>query len=61
MYLLSIPLPLLWAVKINLKRKIPLVALFSGAAFVIAAAIIRAVSIISVSSKILLLLQSNAP
>ncbi|KAJ5670879.1 hypothetical protein N7507_000006 [Penicillium longicatenatum] len=47
MYLLSIPLPLLWAVKINLKRKIPLVALFSGAAFVIAAAIIRAVSIIS--------------
>ncbi|KAJ5784190.1 uncharacterized protein N7503_009402 [Penicillium pulvis] len=51
-YLLSIPLPLLWAVKINLKRKIPLMALFSGAAFVIAAAIIRAVSIISVSSTV---------
>ncbi|KAJ5622430.1 hypothetical protein N7528_005662 [Penicillium herquei] len=44
-YLLSIPLPLLWKVNINLKRKIPLMALFSGAAFVIAAGIIRAVTI----------------
>lgn len=58
-YLLSIPLPLLWAVKINLKRKIPLVALFSGAAFVIAAAIIRAVSIISVSSTVFLLARTD--
>lgn len=47
-YLLSIPLPLLWQVKINMKRKIPLMALFSGAAFVITAAIIRAVMIITV-------------
>ncbi|KAI9931139.1 hypothetical protein ASPWEDRAFT_100364 [Aspergillus wentii DTO 134E9] len=46
-YLLSIPLPLLWAVKIGLKRKLPLMALFSGAAFVITAAIIRAVMILS--------------
>ncbi|RHZ45090.1 uncharacterized protein CDV56_101715 [Aspergillus thermomutatus] len=44
-YLLLIPLPLLWQVKIGLKRKIPLMALFSGAAFVITAAIIRAVMI----------------
>lgn len=47
-YLLSIPLPLLWQVKINMKRKIPLMALFSGAAFVITSAIIRAVMIITV-------------
>jgi hypothetical protein len=48
-YLLSIPLPLLWQVKIGLKRKIPLMALFSGATFVITAAIIRAVMIMTVS------------
>ncbi|OOQ83299.1 putative srpk [Penicillium brasilianum] len=46
-YLLSIPLPLLWQVKIGLKRKIPLMALFSGAMFVITAAIIRAVMIMT--------------
>ncbi|KAJ5555953.1 hypothetical protein N7513_003595 [Penicillium frequentans] len=44
-YLLSIPLPLLWKVNIAWQRKIPLMALFSGAAFVIAASIIRAVTI----------------
>lgn len=48
-YLLSIPLPLLWTVNISLKRKIPLMALFSGAAFVITASIIRGVTIMSVS------------
>jgi hypothetical protein len=48
-YLLSIPLPLLWTVNIGLKRKIPLMALFSGAAFVIIAGIIRAVTISDVS------------
>ncbi|KAJ5770889.1 uncharacterized protein N7511_002940 [Penicillium nucicola] len=47
LYLLSIPLPLLWTVNISLKRKVPLMALFSGAAFVITASIIRAVTIIS--------------
>ncbi|KAJ5243113.1 uncharacterized protein N7469_001440 [Penicillium citrinum] len=46
-YLLSIPLPLLWTVNISLKRKIPLMALFSGAAFVITASIIRGVTIVS--------------
>jgi hypothetical protein len=50
LYLLSIPLPLLWQVKIGLRRKIPLMALFSGAAFVIAAAIIRAIMVTTVSS-----------
>lgn len=50
LYLLSIPLPLLWTVNISLKRKIPLMALFSGAAFVITASIIRAVTIMSVSA-----------
>ncbi|OQE32233.1 hypothetical protein PENSTE_c001G10386 [Penicillium steckii] len=47
LYLLSIPLPLLWTVNISLKRKIPLMALFSGAAFVITASIIRGVTIVS--------------
>ncbi|KAJ5097672.1 hypothetical protein N7456_008393 [Penicillium angulare] len=46
-YLLLIPLPLLWTVNISLKRKIPLMALFSGAAFVIAAGIVRAVIIMA--------------
>ncbi|KAJ5758687.1 hypothetical protein N7520_005843 [Penicillium odoratum] len=46
-YLLLIPLPLLWTVNISLKRKIPLMTLFSGAAFVITASIIRVVTIMS--------------
>ncbi|KKZ63161.1 hypothetical protein EMCG_02538 [[Emmonsia] crescens] len=46
-YLLSIPLPLLWKVNISLRKKITLMGLFSGAAFVMVAAIIRAVSIVS--------------
>lgn len=48
MYLLSIPLPLLWTVNLNLKRKIPLMVLFSGAAFVMIAGIIRAATIMKV-------------
>ncbi|KAE8154985.1 hypothetical protein BDV25DRAFT_146805 [Aspergillus avenaceus] len=47
LYLMSIPLPLLWTVNIGIRRKITLMALFSGAAFVIMAAIIRAVTILS--------------
>ncbi|KAL4875606.1 hypothetical protein BJY04DRAFT_211151 [Aspergillus karnatakaensis] len=46
-YLMSIPLPLLWAVRIGTRRKISLMALFSGAIFVIMAAIIRAVIILT--------------
>lgn len=46
-YLLFIPLPLLWTVNIDLKRKIPLMALFSGATFVMIAGIIRAVTIMN--------------
>ncbi|KAJ1323577.1 hypothetical protein MN608_10821 [Microdochium nivale] len=47
LYLLSIPLPLLWRVNISLRRKLTLMLLFSGAIFVIAAATIRAVVIIT--------------
>ncbi|BCR88783.1 uncharacterized protein ACHE_41347A [Aspergillus chevalieri] len=47
LYLLSIPLPLLWTVNIGLRRKITLMGLFSGAAFVIMASIIRAVVILT--------------
>ncbi|KAI1843496.1 hypothetical protein JX265_001844 [Neoarthrinium moseri] len=47
LYLLSIPLPLLWSVKIGTRRKITLMALFSGAIFVIMAGTIRAVVILT--------------
>ncbi|KAK4151639.1 hypothetical protein C8A00DRAFT_45212 [Chaetomidium leptoderma] len=47
LYLLSIPLPLLWAVNIGLKKKISLTLLFSAVAFVMAAAIIRGVVILN--------------
>ncbi|KAM0809765.1 hypothetical protein AB5N19_10112 [Seiridium cardinale] len=47
LYLLSIPLPLLWKVNISLRRKLSLMALFSGAVFVIMAGTIRAVVILS--------------
>lgn len=60
-YLLSIPIPLLWQVKIDLKRKIPLMALFSGAAFVIAAAIIRAVMITTASLHNDIIMQESLP
>ncbi|PYH92407.1 hypothetical protein BO71DRAFT_442477, partial [Aspergillus ellipticus CBS 707.79] len=47
LYLMSIPLPLLWTVKINLRQKVPLMCLFSSAAFIILAAIVRAVIVIT--------------
>ncbi|KAL3433764.1 hypothetical protein BDV09DRAFT_171203 [Aspergillus tetrazonus] len=47
LYLMSIPLPLLWAVKIGIRRKITLMGLFSGAIFIGVAGIIRAVIIIT--------------
>jgi hypothetical protein len=50
LYLMSIPLPLLWTVKIGIRRKITLMGLFSGAIFVGIAGIIRAVIIITVRS-----------
>ncbi|KAH7028190.1 uncharacterized protein B0I36DRAFT_272104 [Microdochium trichocladiopsis] len=50
LYLLSIPLPLLWGVNISLRRKITLMFLFSGAVFIMAAATIRAVVIITAGS-----------
>ncbi|OKL61462.1 hypothetical protein UA08_03087 [Talaromyces atroroseus] len=47
LFLLSIPLPLLWRVNISMKRKISLMALFSGGVFVIAAGMIRAIVILT--------------
>ncbi|OTA77940.1 hypothetical protein M434DRAFT_40189, partial [Hypoxylon sp. CO27-5] len=41
-YLLSIPLPLLWKVNISCRRKIVLISLFSGAIFSLIISIIRA-------------------
>lgn len=62
-YLLSIPLPLLWAVRIGLRRKITLMGLFSGAIFVAVAAIVRAVIVIIVrppTYRILYIVHANA-
>ncbi|OOF93960.1 hypothetical protein ASPCADRAFT_18222, partial [Aspergillus carbonarius ITEM 5010] len=47
LYLMSIPLPLLWAVKISRRQKLTLMGLFSSAAFIIMAGIIRAVVIMT--------------
>ncbi|KAK4133218.1 hypothetical protein BT67DRAFT_59627 [Trichocladium antarcticum] len=47
LFLLSIPLPLLWTVNLSLRKKIPLAILFCGVIFVIMAAIIRGVVILS--------------
>ncbi|KAH7316641.1 hypothetical protein B0I35DRAFT_260095 [Stachybotrys elegans] len=44
-YLLSIPLPLVWGVNISLRRRITLVVLFSGALFIMMAGTIRAIVI----------------
>ncbi|PWY76078.1 hypothetical protein BO94DRAFT_559431 [Aspergillus sclerotioniger CBS 115572] len=46
LYLMSIPLPLLWGVKISPRQKLTLMGLFSSAAFIIMAAIIRAVLVL---------------
>jgi hypothetical protein len=47
-YLLSIPLPLLWGVNISLRRRLTLMLLFSGALFIMMAGTIRAVTILTV-------------
>ncbi|KAI0392821.1 hypothetical protein F5Y17DRAFT_477232 [Xylariaceae sp. FL0594] len=46
-YLLSIPIPMLWSASMKLPKKIGLIALFSGGVFVIVCALIRAVLIIT--------------
>lgn len=46
LYLMSIPLPLLWKAQMPLKRKILLLTMFSGGFFIIAAAILRCVLIL---------------
>ncbi|KAL4920919.1 hypothetical protein BDW62DRAFT_220364 [Aspergillus aurantiobrunneus] len=47
LYLLSVPLPLLWAVRIGLRKKESLMALFSGVIFVGVAAIVRAIVVLT--------------
>ncbi|KAL4808804.1 hypothetical protein BDV18DRAFT_133202 [Aspergillus unguis] len=51
LYLLAIPLPLLWTVRIGMRRKVTLMGLFSGAIFVGVAAIVRAVIVITSGSN----------
>ncbi|KAL2260410.1 hypothetical protein VTK26DRAFT_5590 [Humicola hyalothermophila] len=47
LYLLSIPLPLLWSINLSVRKKLILTVLFSGVIFVIMAAIIRGVVILT--------------
>jgi len=47
LYLMTIPLPLLWRAQIPLKRKLLLLAMFSGGCFVIMAGILRVALILA--------------
>ncbi|KAL0931393.1 uncharacterized protein CTRU02_214128 [Colletotrichum truncatum] len=47
LYLLSIPIPMLWASKLPMRKKLGLIVLFSGGIFVTMAGILRCVLIIS--------------
>ncbi|CAI0642365.1 unnamed protein product [Colletotrichum noveboracense] len=54
LYLMSIPIPMLWFSKLPLRKKLGLIVLFSGGIFVTMAGILRCVLIISVGySRIL--------
>lgn len=48
-YLLCIPIPLLWSVKIKIWKKMGLITLFSGGIFITVAGILRGVLIVTVS------------
>ncbi|KAF6829305.1 hypothetical protein CMUS01_08225 [Colletotrichum musicola] len=47
LYLLSIPIPMLWASKLPMRKKLGLIVLFSGGIFVTMAGILRCILIIS--------------
>lgn len=49
LYLLALPLQLLWGVKLPPMKKFGVVVLFSGAVFIITASILRCVTILQVS------------
>lgn len=53
-YLLTIPLPMLWAANLKPFKKIGLMILFSGGIFVIACAILRCVLIVTVSFPVVI-------
>jgi hypothetical protein len=48
LYLLSIPVPMLWSARLPMPKKIGLITLFSGGIFVTAAGILRCVLIVTV-------------
>ncbi|KAH7113532.1 hypothetical protein EDB81DRAFT_848667 [Dactylonectria macrodidyma] len=50
-YLLSIPMPMFWSVRIPTRKKIGLITLFSGGAFVMTAGVLRCVLILRNPSK----------
>ncbi|KAI2608285.1 uncharacterized protein GGS25DRAFT_531500 [Hypoxylon fragiforme] len=54
LYLLSIPLPLLWKVNINWKRKAILLSLFSGAVFSMITGIVRAYIILHAGPNVVI-------
>lgn len=51
LYLIAIPLPLLWGARLPLIKKLSLTVVFSGAFFVMAAGILRGVLIVEVGDE----------
>lgn len=55
LYLISIPLPMLWKSSLKPLKKVGLVILFSGGLFIIVCALIRAIFIVTVSTEVVYL------
>lgn len=51
LYLIGIPIPILWGTSLPLLKKLSLVVVFSGAFFVMAAGILRGTLILQVSME----------
>lgn len=60
-YLLFIPLPMLWGARIKAVKKIGLIVLFSGAVFVMVAGLLRCILILQVSNPAWLRLMATFP
>jgi hypothetical protein len=54
MYLMSIPMPMLWKASLETRKKLSLIVIFGGGVFVMMAGILRCALIIQVSSDIMI-------
>lgn len=60
-YLLFIPLPMLWGARIKAVKKIGLIVLFSGAIFVMVAGLLRCILILQVGNPVWLWFIAVSP